>query len=364
MQRKIISLILVLLLCAPLIETASADNSGLCFTATNDTLLELGSMPITANGTVYVPGSIFAKPFGVYYNYFDARSTAMLYNSYKQIYFDLYNGNCTDSNGTTYSASAVYKKGQVYVPLAWICWYFNLDYSYKNGNGYGDLLRIVNGNEVLTNQQFFDAAASLMQSRYNDYFGVNTSVTTTPSPSTPNSSGNNTGTPKSGSISLSFVGIPTANFLNILDSYSLKACFFVTADDANNSPDIIRRICGTGHSIGIYCKSSVKSECDDAVTAIFEAAQKRPILITSPDSIAGNCSDYAKLNGFSYFKPKIEITGSLKYAYAVTSKLENNNGYISLLLNSDTSAEKLLPTILQYINSNGFSVLPLRETNI
>ncbi len=362
MQRKIISLILALLLFASLIETASADNTGICFIATNDKLLDLGSMAMYSGGTAYVPGKVFTT-FGVYYLASDA--TAMLYDSTHELYFDLSKGSSYDSIGNTFPVSAILKSGQVYVPASWVCRYFSLNYNPITGVGFGDVIRITNGKEVLSNQQFLDAATTTMHSHFNEYFGINNSVTPSPSPS-PTYNNNNDVTQKgtAATISLCFIGLPSKSILDSLDSYYYKACFFVTADEARNSPDIIRRICGSGHSIGIYCKTSAQNECDDAVSAIFEAAQERPVLITSPDSISKSCVEYAKANGFAYFNPKIAVTGSVKYAYTVTSKLENAKGYVTVSINIDDSMEKALPSILQYLTSKSFKLLALHETNV
>lgn len=358
MRRKIISLILALLLFSSLIDTASADNSGIYFTATNDTLLDLGSMAVYSGGVAYVPAKLFPT-FGVYF--LSSDTTAMLYDSKYYVYFDMVKGGCYDSLGASYSTSAIYKNGQVYVPAYWVCAYFNLTYSSITGVGYGDIIRITNGKQVLTNAQFLDAATSLMHTRYNEYFGVNNNATPSPSPSP--SSGND-GTQKGTNLSLCFIGLPSKSILDSLDDYYDKACFFVTAEEAASSPDIIRRICGSGHSIGIYCKSSAQTECDAAVNAVFEAAQERPILITSPDSIAKSCQEYAKANGFAYFNPKIAISGSVKYAYMVTSKLQNSKGYVSVEITLDENTEKALPSILQYLSSKSFKVSALHETNV
>jgi hypothetical protein len=362
MKRKIISLVLALLLFSSLIETASADNSGICFSATNDTLQDLGSMAVYSGGAAYVPGKIFTS-LSLYFIADD--KTAILFDSKSTVTFDLVNGGCSDNLGASYSTTAIYKSGQVYVPASWVCSYFNLKYSPITGIGYGDVIRITNSKAVLSNQQFLDAATSLMHSHYNDYFGVNTTVTpsTSPSPS-PSPTTNTDGTQKAANLSLCFIGLPSKEILDSLDAYSFKACFFVTAEEAKSSPDIIRRICGSGHSIGIYCKSSAQNECVDAVNAIFEAAQERPVLITSHDSISKSCIEYAKANGFAYFSPKILFTGSVKYAYIVTSKLENAKGYVTVSIYLDEYTENALPSILKYVTSKSFKVSALRETNV
>jgi len=363
MRRKIIALALAALLFVSVIQPAAADTSGLCFTAINDTLLDLGSLAASVNGTIYVPAKIFSS-LGVYSSSFnDTNDTVMLNNSNLQVYFELKTGRCYNGMGTEYSASAIYKNGQVYVPANWVCYYFGFTFSYISGVGYGDLARISSGKVWLSNQQFLDAATTLMHSRYNEYYGVNNMVA--PTPTQPETSPNTSvSIPKSTSVSLCFTGIPSATILNSLDSYNYKACFFVTVEEAESSPDIIRRIYGSGHSLGIYCKTSAQSECEAAVSAIFEAAQFRPVLLTSPDSISKSCAVYAAANGFAYFTPKTVIASNVAYSSSVTAKLEHSTGYSTLALTSNENTGKMLSGILQYINAKGISVTALRETNI
>jgi len=303
-----------------------------------------------------VPAKVFSV-YGVYYNYFDSKSTALLYSGNKQIFFELTTGNSYDSYYTPYSVSAVFKYGQVYVPVAWVCNYFGLGYSYINGTGYGDILRIKNGGEVLTDSQFLEAATSLMRSRYNEYYGNVDPVSPLPSQTQPSDSETDTA-----SASLSFIGLPSDKMLESMDAYAVKVCFFVTAAEATASPDTIRRIYGSGHSIGIYCSSSPESECTEAADVIFEAAQTRPILLTSPTAISKSCSTYADANGYAYFQPATVLPISTKSAADVKSKLNDIKGYTSFVVSVTDYTEDYLPSVLQFLATKHITVIPLRET--
>ena len=356
MNKKIIALLLVILFLVPFVQTALADDSGLCFTALNDNLLDLGSMAAYSGGVVYVPAKVFST-FGVYYNYFEAKTTATLFNSSKSIFFELNSGNSYDSNNEQYSVSAIYKNGQVYVPVAWVCQYFGLYYSSIGGKGYGDIVRIKNGSETLTDSQFLDAADSLMRSRYNEYFGMS-------SPSTPTPSQQVQPSPdiKGQSVSISFIGLPSNKLLDILDGYGAEVCFFVTADEVRQFPDTVRRICGSGHNIGIYCVSSPESECEETAKLIFEAAQLRPVLMSSPASILKNAKAYAEKNGYAYFNPSINISETVKSSSGVTSKLKDITGYSSVVITISDDTEKYISGVLQYASTNRITLIQLRET--
>ncbi|MFB0920154.1 MAG: hypothetical protein QMB62_04635, partial [Oscillospiraceae bacterium] len=356
MKRKIIAVILVILFLAPFIQTANADSSGLCFTATNDNLLDLGSMTAFVGGIAYVPAKVFAT-FGVYNNYFESNSTALLYNSNKQIYFELSSGNSYDSDLNPYSVSATFKNGQVYVPAVWICNYFGLYCSYITGDGYGDILRIKNGGEVLTDSLFLNAATNQMRTKYNEYYGTNAPAS--PTPSLPVTSGSEI---QGASVSLSFIGLPSDKLLNSLDNYAAKACFFVTADEVAASPDIIRRICGSGHSIGIYCSASPEETCLRASDLIFEAAQERPMLIYAASTEAESTKAYADSSGYAYFNPAIIISVATKHSTDVTSKLEDITGYTSVIITITEDTDSFVSGILSYASSHHITLMPLRET--
>lgn len=359
MKRRLLAFVLAVFIIVSISASVSADNSGICFTAVNDKLCELEFMTVYVGGTAYVPGSVFSA-YAVYLNYFEANSTAMLYSSSNEIVFELTTGNSYDVNGTHYSVSAIFKYGQVYVPVVWVCNYFGLSCSFINGSGYGDIVRIKNGGEVLTDPQFLDAAASLMRSRYIEYYGTAT-VPVSPVPTAPVQPTEPPSDDQS-SISLSFIGLPSTKILDSLDNYSVNVCFFVTAKEAEDSPDIIRRIYGSGHSIGVYCTSAPESEYSAAAEAIFTAAQIRPILVTSPESISNKCTEYANENGFDYYKQGTLFPNNVRYASSVTSKIEASKGYVSLSLATGENMDKNLPYILQYIASKHISVLPIRET--
>jgi len=355
MHRKILAAILVILVLAPFVQTASADNSGLCYTATNDQLLDIGSMAAYSGGVAYVPAKLFST-FGVYCTYFDSSTTAMLYDSNKQVYFNLSSGKTDDGEGTTYTATAIFKNGQIYVPVSWMCTYFGLYYSIIGGNGYGDILRIKNGAEVLSDSDFLDSAKSILRTRYNEYYGTTTPASPSPSP-TQNGEANN-----GASISLSFIGLPGDELLDSLDNYSAKVCFFVTAEEVKKAPDTIRRICGSGHSIGIYCVSSPETECDETAELIFEAAQVRPVLVTSPTALSQSLVNYAEENGYAYFKAAIDIPDTVKSSSEITSELKDAEGYSSITISYNEYTEEYLPYVLQYISNKRIAILPLRET--
>ncbi|MEG2366819.1 MAG: stalk domain-containing protein [Oscillospiraceae bacterium] len=367
MKRKIFAALLAICLFVGIAPPVRADSSGVCFIVNDNALLELGSMPVYSGGTVYVPCRAFTA-YGIYSNYYEADTTAMLNNGSKQIFFNLTTGNSYDSTETIYSVSAIFKNGLVYVPVAWVAEYFGLSYSYINGNGNGDIVRIKNtknSSELLSDSDYLRAASSLMKVRYNEYFGK-----TEPSPP-PTKPAQPSEVPALGddnrsetAVTLCFTGIPDTKLLDAFDAFGFKACFFVTEQEALNNPDILRRISGSGHSLGINCLSAPNAEGRATTEAIFSAAQLMPTLITSPPAIAEPCRTFAAENGLSYYRPGTTIGPTESYASNINKKIEAQSGYVNICMESKPDTDKILRSVLQFLAKNKFSVLPLRETFI
>ncbi len=358
MKKRVLCVALAAILLLAIPSIAAADSSGVCFTAVGDRLLDLSSMPSFVGGAAYLPSRVFSS-FGVYYNYFDSDATALLYNGSKQIFFGLNDGSCYDSEGTTYQASAVLRNGQVYVPAAWVCQYFGLSYSYISGSGNGDIVRIKNGSEVLTDSKFIDAATSLMKMYYTEYYGMIDPATPSPSPTLPSENDDNHHS--SAHIFLTFIGVPDSKLLDELDRFAYQASFFVTAQEAEENADTLRRIYGSGHNIGIFCESSVQ-DCEKAAVAIYNACQTLPTMLSSDTALATQCIEYGKENALAYFSPTISAPSDTAGISAISSRLEEAAGYLSICVEISSTTSKMLPSLFYYLSSNSFNVLPLRET--
>ena len=359
MKRKILSMLLVCALLAALTPLpAAADSTGLCYTAVNDQLLDLNSAAVNYSGVLFVPAQAYSV-YGISYNYFSANRTGMLNNGGKQVFFDLNTGNSYDSYGNSFGQAGIFHNGQVYVPVEWTSHYFGLSYSYISGNGYGDVVRIKNGNAVLTDANFINAAKSQMKVYYNEYYPPAPTPTPTPAQTEPaQSSPEESGSP--GTLTLCFIGMPDAGLLNRLAAQNWKACFFLTADEVNAAPDFVRRIVCAGQGIAVYCKSKPETECAAAAAAVYAAAQIRPILLTSPASISKACAEFAKVHGYAYYTQRNPVSS----AAAILSKLKSNAGRVTVTLTCGSGTDRLIGTLLQDAAAEEITVLPLLETDV
>jgi hypothetical protein len=356
LKRKLIAILLTicLFLClVPLQKTEAA--SSVCFIATNDELLELSSAAYFQNATLYVPYNVFVKYFHIYNSYNAGASTATLYTSSRQIYFELDSGNTYDGSGEYYSTSALSLNGQIYVSVAFVCKQFGLTWSYITGTGYGDICRIRDGNAILSDSQFLSAASSLMETRYNAYTG------SAPAPAvTGPSSGSGSGGESEGcDLYLSFQGMPSVELLDALRAYNVSTCFFVTADDVREAPDTVRRIVGEGHGIGVLCTGDPKASYDETAALIFEAARVNTVLIASASqNLDEQCAETAEADGLVFWRYTIDgVKGGagISYASFVTAYLPYYTERADVRIQCCDATDGRIASVLAYMVKNNFN---------
>lgn len=365
MKRRIAAAILIvcLLLCF-IPGTGVKAASDVCFISVNDTLLELSSMPYISGSTIYVPYWLFSNYFSIYYSYFSESVTASLYTGEKQFYFDLSSGNTYDSYNNYYSASAIFRSGQVYVPLAFVCSNFGLSYSYITSGKYGDVVRVKDSSVVLSDSYFMSAASSLMESRYNAYKGISSS----PSPSVPvtqNPVPSDEGR-KNTTVFLSFQGVPGDKILDSLRGYEVSSCFFLTPDEIRENQDTVREIVGSGHSIGVLCGEDAKGDYDLGSSLIFEIAFEKTVLVAALTEYDDSCREMASENSLVFWSFDIDGVkngvGVTNAAY-ITSVIEPRENRADVRLCCCENTEKTLPAILGYLAGNEFNLRAPSEIN-
>ena len=122
MKRALCVILIILLALTP---AALADDSSVCFISLNDSLLQLSSQAYSFGGQYYVPISVFIE-FRIYSHFLNDSSTAQLYSSSKQMFFNVETGETYDGEDNYYTASAVMRGGTVFVPVDFVCRQFGL----------------------------------------------------------------------------------------------------------------------------------------------------------------------------------------------------------------------------------------------
>ena len=271
-----------LLLSLLLAGTAKADEITIYLMAENDQMLDLplSAMPAWINGDIYVPYTAFdwtvtGVNLGVSYGQerTETEYKFTLYSLNGMLVFDLNAGTCTDGfSGEAKDMRAALRNGRVFVPLAGVCSFFGLNYTYTPTN-YGTLIRITNGQERLDTQQFVTSASGLsMPTRYYKYLQeLNQGTQPTPSPShTPSGGGTDEPEQEDGlPVYLSFQctgGGALDNILDTLEARGIRALFLFTPDALAAAEGQLRRLVGSGHAVGL----SVPGQSLDGARAALE----------------------------------------------------------------------------------------------
>lgn len=283
---------------------ASADEIEIYLLAENDVMADLPveAMPAWIGGVLYIPYTAFdwtvtKVNLGVSYGQIREGDEYLLtlYSLNDILTFDLNRGTCVDRRGNAQNMRAVYRNGYVFVPVAAVCSFFGLGYTYTPTN-YGTLIRITNGQQRL-GSEFVQYAEGSMRERYNRYLKQLTpatpEVTATPKvTATPQPSATATQTPTSTprpstqprptptptptpdrddededreelTVYLSFLCTGGGDLDGILEQLSIsnvRALFLFRPDQLEDFGEQLRQIAGSGHQIGLSLTGTSQEE--------------------------------------------------------------------------------------------------------
>ncbi len=249
----ILALIMTLGNIIPITPPAVADETPAYFVGVNDVLLTLqaSSLPIWEDRYICLPYTVFdsatiGSRLGLSSSYQRSAGLVTIYNSQKSIVFDIAKGTCTDmSNNQVYHSRAVVRDGMPFIHMTIVCDVFGLSYSYHNIS-YGYLVRITSANASMTASQFIQHHSSSME-RMLVAFRQGTAGTVATIPDTP--------------LCLGFtLTEENLDFTEALETWKVKGLFFFTEEQLATRGDYLRKLYGTGHSIGIRLTSEEDME--------------------------------------------------------------------------------------------------------
>ncbi len=376
-MRRVFAIVLIIIIIVSAVSLSGAAASpNVCFIAINETLLDLSVTPYFY-GSAYVPYTVFTG-LGIYYSYFHDSNTISLYRGDQQLYFDLNTGQAYDADDNYYTTSTLSQNGQTFVSVQFVCSFFGLNWSYINGIGYGDILRITDGGGYLSDNDFLYAAAPLMRTRYEAYMdaldqavppSTEPDVSSTPEPTPPpdpgiDDTGDETENHSGVSVYLSFEGLPSEAILDTLERYGAAASFYLSPDDIAASPDTVRRIAGSGHTIGIYCSASCDYDYLMGSELLFDAAQIQTVMVTSSGSSFSACESFASNSGlyFSAYDADATARGGAVSSSRVINAAASASQSVHIRLDCSEGTENILSSVLNYLTLNSYTLSPERES--
>ena len=267
MKKKLTALLCCALLVFQLAAPPKAQAANyVYFVAAGENVLPLSdaTMPFWHGGYLYIASSIFTgiarEALDIGRSRSDKDKLVVLYSGSraKSLWFEWEKNYTHDVDGNVYSPGAVYRNGEVYVPVSLVARFFDLQYSVNKVNTtvngepvQGDLAWIRRPGNILTDKYFMDAASSVIASRYEAYLkdkGKGQQGT-----SSPGTAQTPAGVDIEGKrIYLCMTaGADTSALLDALDRYNAQAAFFCTPEFLEQQGDLLRRMAATGQTIGI-----------------------------------------------------------------------------------------------------------------
>ena len=373
--KKLGTGIAALVLCALVALTAAAPARGagpVYFMAVNDQLLELSdaTMPAILEGVLYVPYTMLSTNstgvnLGVYATYSAAAGRVLVFSNRKQLIFDLQSNLTYDMNGRYYSERAILRNSTVYLPIARVCSVFqeNIYYSLSRVS-YGYLVRVRNGSAVLGDEAFIDAADSNMRSELRRYeaSSPDQEPDVSPTPTPPPVSGNQAG------VYLAFTlwdGAETqpatvSQLLAGLSSQNGHGLFFLTAEQLAREDDLVRRLLGSGHLVGLRVTSGSAAgaleELEQGAATLAAAAHCRLNLVLA-EGLSGGEREELEQAGYVCWTTSVDgrsLTGSgASRAAALIGRMDREEMARNYLL-LDNGAGETLTTVLSVLAQRGF----------
>ncbi len=376
---RIAPLLLTALLLLGVFWPIPASAAELYFTGINDSVAPLASdtMPCWYGGTLYVPYTVFNTSqngigisLGLNTSYSRGGQSVTIYNLRQMLTFDMRNGTSRDDmTGMACEGRAIMRNGKPYVPLNTVCAFFGLEYSYNQlpyiSQGY--LVRIKSAETVLDDATFIDNARWLINSRLRDYTQSLSPAETTPSapanPSVPTEvDGSNVAT------YLAFRcedGQGLSSILNTLDGTGQYALFFLSPRVVEEESDLVRRMLGSGHSVGILSPDGDEETLNRGRLALEELTHTRTTLAYAPEAARAGLEEkgWVCWEETLFLEPGGTVGGTA-FANTVLNRLGTRRRTVYLTLEGGSSTARVLSALLRQLDGSHYTVAVPMETKL
>ena len=354
--------------------------------AENDQMLDLPleAMPTWIDGVLYVPYHAFDWSYtrvnlGVSYGQEQngSRYLFTLYSLNGTLVFDVNAGTCAESpSGLDMDMKAVVRGSRVFVPLAGVCRYFGLQYSYTPTN-YGTLIRITNGQEVMNTARFVEAASgSSMRSRYNEYIRqINAAASASPTPSQGGTASPEPTRPDGRrlTVSLAFqcAGDGAEALLDALEGTGVRALFLFAPEALADNEGAVRRAVGSGHTVGLTVSGATAGELLAQAEAGAAWLEERLFLrphIVHVEGGDGETADTLGEAGWAWWVTDVDGRddgrGQSAQRVALMTALDSRRGRVNVLLDDSAAVTGYLSRALGQMAQEGYTFRQPVETDL
>lgn len=362
------------------VSTAHAINAGdVYFTAVNDWLVPLSpdTMPTWVGGRLYVPASTFDSSvtgvdLGFYFR--QSNNNVTLYTLRQMLVFDLNRGIAYDQHsGESLPAKAVNRNGRIYLPVEVVCDFFQLEDSY-NYTQYGYLVRIKTSAARLSDARFIDAGAIPMSTALEELLRSQQPSDTpdppqpvTPGPAQPPEPDDTTKPQTQAYLAFRCENAQgLQDILDLLSDSSTPAIFFFNPAQLAEQDDLIRRVVGSGHNIGLLAQGNTATESRLSLTEGNRLLASIARTAATAAMAPADQHEALKEDGWACWRETVNAipkTGERPAGYTqrITAAMGSRRT-ARLTLDDSTATARMLPSLLRQLEEANRRVLLPLET--
>lgn len=307
-----------LVLAGALSLSASASPGNVNLMAVNErVLLDLtaDNMPRTVGGVLYVPYTMLSYQatgidLGVNAMYSTTKRTLLVTDGQLGVVFDTRANNAQDLSGAEVSAQAMVRNGTVFVPIDWLCDYFGTISCTRTSTRHGTLIRLTSSSAILSDRSFVSAADNQLAdslSRYLESGGRGEGENPVPSGGAEASE-----PPSGGELYLALLwGDDGEECVRLAEGRGLRALFLFTPEQLREQDDLVRRLVGAGHTIGLSLEGEDVEACMDQAAdgrGLLAAIARCPALVAGAPNLDREGRDALAQDGFAVWRPTLKGT--------------------------------------------------------
>lgn len=272
--KRMAVLLLAVLLLGGLVLSASGSATIYLMSVNNRVfVMTEENMPVLSGGQLYIPYTMLSEQFtgidlGVSARYSAVRGTLTVTDGVNAAVFDIKKSAAYDIWGSPLQVKGLVRNSMVYIPVQWLCDFFEpLNYSLID-TPYGTLIRLTNSDDVLSDAMFVDAADDQLRKNWQDYQNAIATPAVTPTPSltpTPTPTPPPVVTPDPEPIPEVCLalrwGTQIGRAADLLEAEGHRALFLLDSAKLIQQDDLVRRLVARGHQIGLVLYGKDLDEC-------------------------------------------------------------------------------------------------------
>lgn len=340
--------------------------------------LSASNMPISVNYALYVPLAVFSDysaELGIVVSSDGNKVT--LFNKQKALTYDLSAGTCVDQEGNAGYARAVSRGGVTYLPLSSLRDFFTpdvFDFTITIADSETTLIRIVTPSAMLDQETFKDSALSSLPGLLKAYRnGQGTappshSGGTAPTP-TPSEAPDKNGV----RVYLAFDCAGDGGLSSILDTLGRQgrsALFLFRPDDLKENAALIRRMVGSGHTLGLVIPGG---SAEDAKELLAEGNRLLELIAHVNTRIAyvengdGAVSAALGADGWTLWHSDVTASGAQTGRALVgglLAQVDARPDLARVLLPDSARAAAALPQFLRDLSAHHYGLRPALPTEL